>query len=278
MVYLWLVLLGLCLGSFVNALVWRLREQEILLETKPKGIGKKLKKLSITTGHSMCTHCSHPLAPKDLIPVVSWVSLGGKCRYCRKPIVDTPFTEILAPILFVISYYVWPFASEGWNVYTISAFACWLLMLTGFLALSVYDYKWYILPDKIIIWVTILSGLMVVLLAHSLQSWVFVRDAILAATLFFGFFYMLYSISDGKWIGGGDVKLAFCLGLIAGSPLAVFIAIFFASIIGTISAVPGLLKRGKTLKSMLPFGPALMLATIIVFFWGSKITAWYLGY
>lgn len=277
MVYVGLILFGLCLGSFVNALVWRLREQEELLAKKPKGIGKQLRKLSITRGRSMCTHCGHALAPKDLIPVVSWLSLGGKCRYCKKTIADTPVTELLLPLLFVISYMVWPYEPTIWGTLDIAIFAVWTLILTGFLALAVYDVKWFILPDKIIVPVTILAAVMVGLIAYNTDNWFFARDSVVAAVVFFGFFYALYKISDERWIGGGDVKLAASLGLVVGTPFGATLTLFFASIIGTIWALPGLINRKTTIKTMLPFGPLLIIATIIVFLWGDKITSWYLG-
>src|SRR3954465_436221 len=99
-----LVVLGLCLGSFVNALVWRLHEQE-------EGGSKKAaaKKLSIIKGRSMCPHCKHALKPIDLIPVISWLSLRGKCRYCSKPIsIQYPIVELSTALLFVVSYIWWP--------------------------------------------------------------------------------------------------------------------------------------------------------------------------
>ena len=100
-----LIVFGLCLGSFVNALVWRLREQERQLEKK-KPNKKYLVELSIAKGRSMCPDCHHTLASKDLIPVLSWLSVGGKCRYCRKSIsTQYPLVELATAALFVLSYY-----------------------------------------------------------------------------------------------------------------------------------------------------------------------------
>lgn len=277
MVYLWLIVLGLCLGSFVNALVWRLHEQEELLEKKPKGIGKQLRKLSITRGRSMCTHCGHELAPVDLVPVFSWLWLRGKCRYCHKPINDTPFTEIMLPLLLVLSYSVWPYAPSGWTVLEIGIFSIWVLILTCFLALAVYDAKWYLLPDKIVLPLTIFSFILMGLLAYSLSDWTVLRDAVIAGLAFFGLFYAMFSLSNERWIGGGDVKLAISLGLLAGTPLAAALLLFIASLVGTVMAIPGLIQGTRTAKSMLPFGPFLIVAGIIVFLWGDNILSWYLN-
>src|SRR5690606_19684146 len=103
-----LVILGLCLGSFVNALVFRLHMQ---MKASEKHRGKKVQKakLSIVSGRSMCVHCHHELAWYDLIPVLSWLTLGGKCRYCHKPIAwQYPLVELATAALFALSYVYWP--------------------------------------------------------------------------------------------------------------------------------------------------------------------------
>src|SRR3712207_2755294 len=99
MVYLAFLFFGLCLGSFVNALVWRIHEQDILREKERLSSADKqrLEKLSISKGRSMCMHCGHELAAKDLVPVFSWLYLRGKCRYCKHVIPDSPVAELLVP-------------------------------------------------------------------------------------------------------------------------------------------------------------------------------------
>src|SRR3989344_6490262 len=120
-----LIVLGLAFGSFVNALVWRLHEQEERAKSKEqrrkKGKAKNTAKLSshtsvlsskdlsILKGRSMCPSCKHGLAAKDLVPVLSWLTLRGKCRYCHKPIsIQYPLVELITATLFVISYLLWP--------------------------------------------------------------------------------------------------------------------------------------------------------------------------
>src|SRR5882762_114793 len=110
MIIVVLAILGLCFGSFVNAAVWRIYAQE---QVKSKKLQvKKSTNLSIVNGRSVCPHCEHELAAKDLMPVFSWLSLGGKCRYCKKPISrQYPLVELLTAVLFVFSYLYWPFTS-----------------------------------------------------------------------------------------------------------------------------------------------------------------------
>ncbi|MFZ1812597.1 MAG: prepilin peptidase, partial [Candidatus Saccharimonadales bacterium] len=124
-------LLGLCFGSFVNALVWRIR-----------------KKRDIVRERSECTHCHHILAWYDLVPVVSYLLLRGRCRYCRKPIDDTPLTELATALLFVISYLAWPYQLA--TVADWSLVVLWLVLLVGLVALADYDIRWYLLPDVIV--------------------------------------------------------------------------------------------------------------------------------
>src|SRR5690606_6942893 len=96
-----LALLGLCLGSFVNALVFRVHAQSKLKSGSKKKIGKRDVDLSVSRGRSVCIHCGHELAAKDLIPLLSWLLLRGKCRYCHRPISwQYPLVELTASLLF----------------------------------------------------------------------------------------------------------------------------------------------------------------------------------
>jgi prepilin signal peptidase PulO-like enzyme (type II secretory pathway) len=124
MIIVFLCGLGLIFGSFVNALVWRLAKQEGLdagepTPKKPKAKTSAKKSVattdySITTGRSMCPQCHHTLAAKDLVPVLSWLSLRGKCRYCGQPISrQYPLVELLTGLLFMVFYLGWPFSLSG---------------------------------------------------------------------------------------------------------------------------------------------------------------------
>ena len=281
MVYLLLIVFGLSMGSFVNALVWRLREQEELLEKKPKGLGGKLRARSIVKGRSMCPNCEHELAPKDLVPVLSWLALGGKCRYCKKPIPDTPLVELAVPFLAIVSYLAWPHAQFGWTPLAITAFIVWILILTMFVALAVYDIRWYLLPDRIVIPLTIAAFTFAGLLMYLYDDWAYMRGALLGAAVISGLFFVLWYVSNEKWIGGGDVKIGISLGLLAGSATMGFLVIFLASLLGTLVALPNALgskmSEKNFMKIMIPFGPFLMLATVLVVLFGADIASWYLS-
>lgn len=273
-----LVVFGLCLGSFVNALVWRLHEQSV---TEKKKRGRKTaavsrEDLSILKGRSMCPDCHHTLTAKDLVPVLSWLSLGGKCRYCRQPISwQYPLVELMTAVLFVISYLAWPFGLQGNGL---AVLIVWLLLVTVFMALVVYDVRWMLLPDKLVLAATVGTVLFIVLHAlGSSDAWLVVRDSAVGAVVIGGMFFGLFELSKGKWLGGGDVKLAPALGLLASSPLKALLIVFFASVFGLLISLPLMARHKATRHSMIPFGPCLIAATVLIVLAGDVIIRAYLG-
>jgi prepilin signal peptidase PulO-like enzyme (type II secretory pathway) len=265
--------LGVIFGSFVNALVWRMHEQEELVGKKGKAAQERRQALSISRGRSMCTHCGHELAAKDLVPVLSWLSLGGRCRYCHAAIsVQYPLVEIVTGALFALSYVWWPLPLHGVGLFQ---FILWLVFVVGFVALAVYDIRWFLLPDRIVLPLALLAALQVIVVALWTGDWAKLYEPLLALAIIFGLFWGLFQLSKGRWIGGGDVKLAVCLGLLAATPACAFLVIFGASLLGTLASAP-LLAHGKQgLRRHIPFGPYLLAATFIVVLWGGSIVHWY---
>jgi len=263
-----LALLGLCVGSFVNALVWRLHQQG----------RKKDKKLSIIKGRSMCVNCRHELAWYDLIPVFSWLMLAGKCRYCHKPIsTQYPAVEIIGSIIFAGSYAFWPaivHINGQWLLLT-----TWLVCSVGLLALAVYDLRWMLLPNRLI-YPTLLvaiTGRLAYITAfekrplHALVLWIF------SVAIASGVFLALFVISDGKWIGYGDVRLGLITGTLLADPAKSLAMLFLASLIGTLVILPALSKGNKKLTSKLPYGPFLIAGTAIMIVFGTQLLDWYKG-
>lgn len=268
--------LGLVFGSFVNAFVWRLHGQEELKAKKPKNLDKKLAELSILRGRSMCPHCRHTLAAKDLVPVLSWLALRGKCRYCHRPIAwQYPAVELGVAVMFVVSYFFWPLPLHG---YGLTSFVLWLVFLVGFAILAVCDVRWFWLPDKVVWPLAALAFLQI--LAHALfyQGGEHVLvTAFWGVVIGSGFFYVLYlagSALGREWIGDGDVKLGIVLGLLVGGPLPAILVLYFASILGTLVSLPFLLNKKMKRTSLVPFGPFLLAAAVIVQLFGTHITDW----
>ncbi len=280
---------GLCFGSFVNALVWRLHMQQTPVKkpSRSRSINGRLSasirlvlkyhsrsRYSILWGRSMCPNCRHELAPTDLVPVVSWVLLHGKCRYCSQPISwQYPAVELLLPVLFVLSYVWWPL---GFSAGSTFSFGLWLIFLTAFVALGIYDLRWFILPDRIVYPLVGLALLEIIIRATAFGGgWRLVIMAFWGVFFLAGLFGAFYVISRGAWIGFGDVKLAVVLGLLVGGPLMALLLVFLASVFGSILAVPLLIKGWAKPTTQIPFGPFLLVATVVVVMFGNHISDWY---
>ncbi len=273
MIVFMLLVLGLCMGSFVEATSWRIHEQT---KSKKRTIQEK-RDLSISQGRSMCAHCRHQLAWYDLVPLLSWVTLAGKCRYCRKSIGwQAPLLELATASLFVLSYVCWPYTLGPCFGVSWLLIAMWMVLIVGFVMLSVYDLRWMLLPDRIVYPMQVLAGVYA-----GLQIWALgtgirgVVSALLGVLILAGLFWGLYQVSRGAWIGGGDVKLAVVLGLVVGTPLKAGLVLFLSSLLGSVVGVPAMIvgKQGRNTK--IPFGPFLMVATIVIVLFGTSAVDWY---
>jgi len=285
LVYLILSLTGLCLGSFAGASVWRLRARQ-LEEDKKAGENfdqkeySKLKKLnnkSITQDHSQCLNCSYKLKWYDMIPVLSWVTLGGKCRKCRKPIgINELLVEIFVAAFFVSSYIFWPFGLCGGGLEMLR-FVIWLLAGVGLAILFIYDKKWSLLPDFVnftVIGLGLTNAIIVIILSvNKLDTIYNILGSILILS---GLYYMLFVISKGRWIGFGDIKLGLGLGLLLSDWKLAFIALFAANLIGCLVIIPGMITHKLKRTSHVPFGPLLIIGTLIAMLFGQLLIDFYL--
>lgn len=262
---------GLVMGSFVSALVWRLHEQAQLQEGDHSK--KRSSELSIARGRSLCPHCRHRLSWLDLIPVLSWISLGGRCRYCHRSIsIAYPLIELTTGILFGLIVQRVGFAT------TTATFesALWLGATVGLVALAVYDLRWKLLPNRIIfplvVWVAAIRLLQAVLLD---DGTLFVESA-LGGLALFGVFAGVFYLSRGTWLGGGDVKLAAFMGIALGWQLG-FLALMLAAWLGTAIVVVMALRNGLRIdrRQQIAFGPLLIAGTYLALFYGQTLIDWY---
>ena len=259
MMLLVLIVFGLIFGSFINALVWRLHEGRDFIG-----------------GRSECTHCHHMLSAKDLVPVISYLWLRGKCRYCKKPIADTPFAELLLPCWFALSYLFWPLPlTTHTGIFQLVA---WLSASVVLVALLVYDKRWFLLPDKMTYPLAAFALLVLIIRVIVLGEPADVLvGAAVAALIISGTFYLLFQLSKGAWIGGGDVKLGLALGLFAGDPLKALLLLFVASLGGTLFMLPSMLRGKASRKMQIPFGPFLIGSLLVVYIFGTRILDAYFG-
>jgi prepilin signal peptidase PulO-like enzyme (type II secretory pathway) len=264
--YFILIVLGIIFGSFINALVWRLYLKENSLNNKSE--------LSILRGRSVCPKCKHKLSYLDLFPLFSWLLLKGRCRYCYLKIsIQYPFIESVTGLIFIFSYIYWPFSFNfiGWILFIV-----WLMISILFISLSLYDYKYRILPNVLVYLLICLSVVFIGIYFVEFNSTLsFLLSRVLGIVFSSGIFYLIFQVSKGKWIGGGDVKLCIALGLLIGGPLEVILMIFLASFIGSfisiILLIFGRIKNNLTIA----FGPLLISSAYICFFFGSDILSWY---
>jgi len=246
-------LFGLVVGSFLNCVIYR-------LET-----GK-----SFLIGRSFCPQCKRKLAVLDLIPVFSFLFLKGRCRYCKKRIsVQYPLVEIAVGFLFLLFFEI---RFPVWEIGFLAVIFCFLLII------FVYDLKHYIIPDKIIYPAILISGIWYLAsgIFLNLYTKYEILNIIYAAFGAAAFFLAIVLVSRGRWMGIGDIKLGFLMGLLLGFP-SILTALFLAFLMGAIIGVGLIIFGRKTLKSEVPFGPFLVGGTFMAMFYGERIINWYLS-
>lgn len=245
-------IIGLIFGSFLNAVIYRLHAGQ-----------------SFVVGRSACPHCRHVLSTLDLIPLVSFVFLGGRCRYCQHKISwQYPLIEAVTALLAVALYYF--FLTSGQPLSSFAAPRFWIVALyTLFLIIIfVYDLKYYLILDQVII------PALVVAVFFNLVSGYDWQNLLLGAVVAAGFFSLQYLVSRGAWIGGGDIYLGALMGAMLGWP-QILVGLFLAYGIGSLAAVPLLLSGAKKMNSQVPFGTFLTLATFITLLYGPRLLTWY---
>lgn len=246
-----ILLIGLCFGSFANCLIWRLHENETI------------------TGRSYCPKCRKQISWYDNIPLFSFLFLRGKCRHCKKSISwQYPLVELTVALLFMISWRIeMNFISDPKFMFLL--IRDWLAIIVMTI-IFIYDLRWYLILDIITLPASLLFFILNIYLGI---SW---HNLLISGIIGSSFFLFQFIISRGKWIGGGDIRLGLLMGFILGWP-KVLVAIFLAYFIGSIIALGLIIFKIKKLKSEVPLGVFLSVATVVVIFWGEKILAWYLN-
>ncbi len=235
---------GTIIGSFCNVVVYRLHAGD-----------------SPARGRSYCPHCKHTLSSADLVPVLSFIALRGKCRYCRKPISwQYPLVETAMGLIALLVV----------RQFGLSIVSFVGIVLGAFLFIMfVYDQKYQLILDRISVPAMAVALLFSLLLHRSFLS------ILLGGILGAGLFFAQYVLSKGRWIGGGDIRLGGVLGLALGWPLTA-VALVIAYLSGAAAALVLILSRKSSMSSMIPFGTFLSLATFITVLWGNGILQWYL--
>lgn len=264
--YFSIFIFGSIIGSFLNCLIFRLHSGESML------------------GRSHCMACKKMIAWHDNIPVLSWLMLLGRCRHCKKGIsAQYPIVEAVVGTLFLIAFTVeaqktGPIIDPSQFVIRNSSF---LILLRDWFVISVmtivfiYDLRWYLILDKVMI-----PSIVVIFLSDIAVSFTQAEPLkhlalyLVSAIIGGGFFLLQYLVSKGRWIGGGDIRLGFLIGLILGWP-QVLLALSLAYMSGALVGVGLVLGGKKSMGSKLPFGVFLSVACLVCMFWGTEILRWY---
>ena len=248
--------LGAIFGSYSIATIWRINQ------------ATKKTKLKLPS-RSICENCGHILSVVDLIPIINYFMLKGRCRYCGVKIVPLSFyVEIGLGLYFYLVYILWPY---GRDVFGYLYLILWLMISVGFTILAIYDFKWRILPTNVIYFTYIFVFVGLLIYIAKTHNFSVIFSHFIGLLLGGGIFYLLYHISSGSWIGGGDVRLGFLLGAIVGGPLNTIILMFISSVSALVFMYPYMLFKKMSKKSQIPFGPFLILGCIIVFIMGNSI-------
>lgn len=240
-------LLGLCMGSFSNAWAWRLVHHE-----------------SIVKGRSHCARCGHTLSAADLIPLLSYLFLKGRCRYCGAPISRRyPAIEAVSAAFFVsvlLRYDV------SLPLLRLLPLGCLLLVL------SLVDWDTREISDGLLAAAAVLA-----LLRIPAEGLFGLRDGLLGAVCLAVPLLVLVLLADKlmgrETMGGGDIKLLFVLGLHFGPALGLLLLIA-ACFLGILAALPG---RRRFAAGGIPFGPFLSGAAWLVMLFGAPFLSWYLS-
>lgn len=253
-------LTGLAVGSFLNCVIYRLEKDTTFLK-----------------GRSRCPKCNHTLNWQDLIPILSFLILRGRCRYCNKKISrHYPLVEFATGILFVLIINNQLLTINLGNLLTTTY---WLLMACFLIIIFIYDLKHYIIPDRVIYPAILLSIIWLILSStfFNLSPKSYLFNSIFSA-LGAGFFFLaIVFLSKETLMGWGDVKLAFLMGLFLGFP-KILVALLLAFLIGAIIGIEEIIVGRKTLKSEIPFAPFLVGGTFLAMFWGENLINWYLNF
>ncbi len=276
-------LVGACLGSFAKMLADRsLRGSSFL-------------------GRSYCEGCRKTLIWYDLLPVISYLLVRGKCRNCSKKLpISYIFTEVATGVLSAALFYFHPLK----NLLNILEIFFYLIFITTLVAVFITDYRKMLIPDRIIfpaIKISLVGWIILTIykaaylynyLSNSeigkyllppnnffyIHVFGYIQEMLIAwacGLAIGGFFLLLIIITKGKGMGGGDVKLGALMGIVLGYPNSL-VAFLLSFISGATFSLLLIALGKKRFKQTIPFGPFLVFGSLVALFWGKQIFNWYL--
>lgn len=238
-------LLGLVVGSFLNVCIDRLP-------------GRR----SIVSPSSRCDACGHRLAPLDLVPVLSYLALRGRCRYCKAPIPRrAPLVELAAGLAFALLWYHYGATLE---LAAALSFTCF------FIVIFVIDLEHHLILNRVV-YPAILVAVAFALITHQHEALQSVWGGLAGTGLL-----LLIALLFPQGMGFGDVKFAAFIGLVVGFP-QVFVSLSISFVMGGLVAIALLLSGWKRRGEYVPFGPFLTVGAATAMLYGQEILRWYVG-
>lgn len=245
---------GTVIGSFLNVLIYRL----------PIGMDFK-------TGRSICTTCKHELCWKDLFPLFSWIFLGGKCRYCKAPIsCRYPIVEALNGTMYVLAYLFLCGGNAIEGLFTLKLVG-YMVLFSCLIVISWVDFEHQIIPDSM--WIAIfVGGLFLVgdalITGEFSKSWIISK--LIGMVAVSGVFFIIGFVTQGRAMGGGDIKFMAAAGFVLGWK-AVVLSLFIGALAGVIFSIGRKIVSKKEMRGMIPFGPFLAIGVAVSAFVGEYI-------
>jgi len=244
-------ILGLIVGSFSNVCIYRIPRNE-----------------SIVYPASHCTKCNTTIKPIDNIPLLSYILLKGRCRNCKSKIsIQYPVVEFLNGLIYLIIYLIY-----GLSVQTL----IYIILSSALIIIAFIDLNEQIVPDVIS-----LPGIVLGLILSFFVSYISFVDSALGVFVGGGIILVIGMggsvIFKKEAMGGGDVKLAAMIGAFLGWRY-IIISLFLGFFLGALAGIILILSKIKSREDVIPFGPFIVLGSLITLLWGEKIISWYLGF
>ncbi len=246
-------ILGAIIGSFLDVIITRFNTGESI------------------NGRSRCLSCGKKLVWYELVPLLSYLALRGRCGVCHSRIpMRLLVSEILLGLLFVLAFL---------HAFSLPVLIFNWLLISVLVVVTFYDIEHMIIPNSLVLVTTALVGFLWWFMYGPVFSWGLLVSALLAAVGSFSFYASLWGVSKGRWIGFGDAKLAVPLGFILG-PAGAFSFVIYSFWVGAaisvcLIGIQKLLKRGQTrlpflrtpvkMKSEVPFAPFMVIAFLLVY-------------
>jgi prepilin signal peptidase PulO-like enzyme (type II secretory pathway) len=249
--YLLSFVIGLAFGSFLNCLIYRLYHKKTLFS------------------RSFCPNCQHQIAWYDNIPILSFIILAGRCRFCRQKISwQYPLVELVTGLLFLAVASQHQLLMINYQL-LVKILRDWL-MVFALIFIFIYDLRYYIIEDTVLL---PLAGLIFIL---NLILRIPIFNLLLAGVLAVIFFALQYFATKGQGIGLGDLRIGLLMGFYFGWP-KILVALILAYLVGALVSLFLIIFKRKKWSSRIPLGPFLAIGSLIALFFGQEILNWYLS-